>query len=476
MTPVQSIFYYGMLIGFAFILLSLTVQLFQLLRAAYHLRQYRKEERYADHGRFIKSENTIPVTILMPAYNEAHSILDTVRNLLSLQFPEYEVIIINDGSVDNTLLLLKLEYELVALQQPYKRSLNTREVRAIYRSPLYPNLIVVDKEHGGKADALNVGINISDYPVFVTMEADSILEKDSLVKIIMPFINDFRVVGLSGMVRIASGWKLKDGQPGGKQLSKSPLICFQSVEYLRTFLMRRIGQETLGMIRILAGSFGAYNKSAVVEVGGYTNECIGEDLDLAMRLHKHMLEKGRAYSIQFLTSPVCWVKSPNTYHDLTSQRKRWHGTLMDSLQHYKKMLFNPQYKKLGMVSLPYYWLFEYFGPLLETLAHVFLIGAWVSGAVSWLFALSTFLLAALYGTVLNVGALLFEERSIERYETAREMLRQVLYSFLDNMGYRQINALQCVIEMLQFSKTKKKFREEYPLKEKDAKQPEKQAD
>lgn len=442
-----------------YVLVISTVYLIQLIAAAFGLRKYVRALRYTDYKRFVDSENMAPISLLVPAYNESATIIDSVKNLLSLDFPEYEVIVVNDGSKDDTLELLKAEFELVPFVQPYRRSLDTKPVKCIYRSPQHGNLIVVDKENGGKADALNVGINISGYPIFVSIDADSILEKNSLVKIIYSFISDPHCVAVGGIVRIGSGCRIKDGELVKVDLSHRPLVALQTVEYLRAFLTGRLGFGVTGMLLIISGAFGAFNKSVVIEAGGYSLNCVGEDMELVMRIHKLMREKKRRYSVKFIPDPICWTQPPESFRDLCRQRKRWHIGLMDSLFRHRKMAFNPKYGRIGTVCLPYYWVFELIGPVIESLGYIFVPISFALGIVNLHFMVSFFLLAVLYGTVLSVGALLLEENTFKKYPDVDQVIRLFLYAVIDNFGYRQLNSILKCVAMFGYGRNKHKWGE-----------------
>ncbi|MDR1619950.1 MAG: glycosyltransferase [Clostridiales bacterium] len=458
MRILQTILVVVTIAAFLYVIIQYTVRLAQLVFAAVHLNKRVKKGRYSDHGRFVSSDNMVPVSLLVPVYNGAQTVVHTVRNLLSLNFPEYEIIVINDGSLDNTLLLLKLEYELVKVQQPFRRVLQASDITAIYRSPLYAGLIVVDKPHGGKADTLNAGINISNYPVYAVIDSDTILEKNSLTKLIMPFVNSYKTAFVGGIVRVASEWTLEKRLIKGMNITQSFSVYLQTIEYIRTFLSGRVGIDPLGMLLIVSGSFGAFNKNAVVDVGGYSREAIGVDMDLVLRLHTATVEKNRTYGIDFLEEPVCCTKAPDTYGQTVKQRMHWHTELMDVLKKRKDLLFNKRYKQLGKVSMPYYWFFEYIYPVAEAALYVSLLLCWLTGAIPGLVALSIFLMVALYSTILSMGALLLEEQSIQTTSSFREMIKLVLTAMVENLGYRQINCFACVVAMLRYKKSKVKFR------------------
>ena len=436
-----------------------TIYLIQLISASFGLRKYVRSLRYIDYRRFLDSDHMVPISLLVPAYNESATIVDSVKNLLSLDFPEYEVIVINDGSKDNTLQLLIDAYELIPFPQPYKKSLPTEEILEIYRSGKDIRLIVLNKKNGGKADALNAGVNVSSYPVVVTIDADSILEKSSLIKIIYSFVSDPTCVAVGGIVRVGSGCEIIDGQLKEIGLSKNPVVALQTTEYLRAFLTGRLGFDVMGMLLIISGAFGAFQKAALIEVGGYTRNCVGEDMELVIKLHKLMHQKKRKYSVRFLPDPICWTQPPERLSDLKKQRKRWHVGLIDSLLRHKDMVFRPKYGRIGMVCLPYYWIFELAGPVIESFGYLFIPISWLLGVVNVWFMVSFFLVAVLYGTILSVGALLLEENTFRKYPDLKQLLRLFFFSFVDNFGYRQVNTIYKVEAMFGFRKNKSRWGE-----------------
>ena len=437
-----------------YVLAISTIYLIQLISATMGLREYSRSLKYSDYSRYTFSDNMVPISVLVPAYNESATIVDNTRNLLSLDFGNYEVIVVNDGSKDNTLDLLKDAFRLIQIDQPYKRSIPTQQIRALYRSAEYPNLVVVDKENGGKADALNAGINVSMYPVFVSIDADSILERSSLAKIIYSFMIDPKCVAVGGIIRIASGCEIVNGELREINLSNKPLLMLQTNEYLRAFLTGRIGFHKMGMLLIISGAFGAFNKQLVIDAGGYTPRCIGEDMELVVKLHQHMLKGKRAYSIKFLPDPVCWTQPPDNLRDLKKQRKRWHIGLIDTLMRHRDMAFNSDYGRVGIFCLPYFWIFELIGPVFEVMGYFSVPISFLLGIVNLHFMLSFFLVAVLYGTILSVGALLMEENTFRKYPRISQILKLFLYAVLDNFGYRQLNTIYKVEAMLGYRKNK----------------------
>ena len=430
------------------------IYLIQLISAFFGLRSYIKMCQYGDFRRYLDSENMIPISLIAPAYNEEKLIVDNVESLLALDFPEYEVVVVNDGSTDKTLEILKKRFDLLQTDEPFRKSIETAPIRATYRSQTCPNLVVLDKENGGKSDALNAGINTAAYPVFVSIDADSILERQSLIKIIMPFVKDSSVIGVGGIVRIANPKDIKNGQITNITLTKNPLLSLQVVEYLRAFLTGRIGFDNLDLLLIISGAFGAFKKEAVIAVGGYTKDTIGEDMELVVKLHRHFARKGSDYKIQFLSDPVCWTEAPDNMRDFFAQRRRWHIGLMDTLFRHKDMVFNREYGRIGLVALPYYWMFELLGPVVETVGYLFVLLSWVLGLINFSFVVMFFAVAVLYGTMLSIGALILEENTFKKYPSISQLAVLVFYSFVDNLGYRQLNSLIKVIAALSYKRAK----------------------
>ncbi len=440
------IIYYVLVINFIYFI--------QLILAAFNLSDYVKKMRYSDYKKYITSDNMIPISILVPAYNEQETIVENIKSLISLNYPKFEVIVINDGSKDETLNRVIQEFDLKEVHQPVRYRINTNKIRGIYKNLDIPNLIVVDKENGGKADALNAGINISNYPIVTSIDADSILESDSLVRVVMPFIEDKKTIAVGGIVRIANGSVIKRGRVVDIGLPKSRVAMFQIVEYLRAFLTGRVGWDAVNSLLIVSGAFGAFKKDAVIEVGGYAKNTIGEDMELIVKMHDYLLRNKRKYRIKFVPDPVCWTQAPETLKDLRSQRRRWHIGLMDSLLKYKRMFFNPRYKQIGLIAVPYFWLFEMMGPVIEIIGYVMIPLAYIFGLLNLKYFLLFFAASILYGILLSLGAILLEEYTFNKYPTLKQLMKLSLYGVLENFGYRQLTTLYRIEGIVKFRKMK----------------------
>lgn len=440
------IIYYVLVINFIYFI--------QLILAAFNLSDYVKKIRYSDYKKYITSDNMIPISILVPAYNEQETIVENIKSLISLNYPKFEVIVINDGSKDETLNRVIQEFDLKEVHQPVRYRINTNKIRGIYKNLDIPNLIVVDKENGGKADALNAGINISNYPIVTSIDADSILESDSLVRVVMPFIEDKKTIAVGGIVRIANGSVIKRGRVVDIGLPKSRVAMFQIVEYLRAFLTGRVGWDAVNSLLIVSGAFGAFKKDAVIEVGGYAKNTIGEDMELIVKMHDYFLKNKRKYRIKFVPDPVCWTQAPETLKDLRSQRRRWHIGLMDSLLKHKRMFFNPRYKQIGLIAVPYFWLFEMMGPVIEIIGYVMVPLAYIFGLLNLKYFLLFFAASILYGILLSLGAILLEAYTFNKYPTLKQLMKLSLYGVLENFGYRQLTTLYRIEGIVKFRKMK----------------------
>ncbi|EKQ58295.1 MULTISPECIES: glycosyltransferase [unclassified Clostridium] len=446
-----------LIIDFNFIILYYVLTIngiyfMQLILSAFSLYDYIKKMNYSDYKKYIYSNNMIPISVLVPAYNEESTIVDNIKSLLALNYSAHEVIVINDGSKDDTFKKVVEAYKLTEINQPIRHLIKTKKVRGIYKNLDYPKLTLVDKENGGKADALNVGINVSKYPVFTSIDADSMLESDSLVRVIMPFIEDKLTVAVGGIVRIANGSKIKDGKLESIGLPKNKLAMFQIIEYLRAFLTGRMGWSALDCLLIISGAFGAFKKDIVVQVGGYSSNTIGEDMELVVKMHKYLRKNKIKYKVKFIPDPVCWTQAPEKVKDLRGQRRRWQIGLMDSLLRHKDLLANPRYGIIGMFGVPYFWIFEMLGPVIETLGYIFIPLSYAFGLLNIRYFILFLVSSILYGIILSIGAILLEEYTFSKYPSINQLVKLTWYGIIENFGYRQMTTLFRIDAIVRFKK------------------------
>ena len=384
-----------------------------------------------------------PVTILAPAHNEEKSIRIAVRNLLDLDYPELEVIVINDGSADRTLEELREEFRLRRVRAVYIQQAASAPVRSLYRSDVDPRLLVIDKEPGGsKADAVNAGLNAATSPYVCVVDADSVLERDALLRIMVPVLADpERVVCVGGIVRVLNGSEIEGGRLRRVRLPRKSIEVIQVVEYLRAFLIGREAWARGNMLMIISGAFGLFRTDLVRAIGGYRSRAIGEDLDLVVRLHRHLREKGADYYIQFVPDPVCWTEVPSDLRSLARQRSRWQKGLLDVLLSNRDMLFRPRYGRIGCLALPYLWLFELLAPAIELGGIVTIaLAAWF-GVLSRGFFLQFLIFGYAFATVISIGSVLQEELTYKRYSDWQDVVRLVSYCFFEHFPYRQLHMI-----------------------------------
>lgn len=404
----------------------------------------------AEHQRRLESFNldsikhsplVPPITILAPAHNEETFICLAVRNLLDLDYPELEVIVINDGSTDRTLDSIRKKFGLRAVRAVYVQHANSAPVRGIYRSDVDPRLVVIDKEPGGsKADAVNAGLNAASSPYVCVVDADSVLERDALLRIMLPVLTDpSRVVSAGGIVRVLNGAQVDGGRVTRIQLPKKSIEVIQVVEYLRAFLIGREAWARGNMLMIISGAFGVFRTDLVRAIGGYRPRAIGEDFDLVVRLHRHLRDEGADYKIEFVPDPVCWTEVPSDLRSLARQRARWQKGLLDVLWPNRDMLFRPRYGRIGLLALPYLWVFELLAPAVELGGMVTIALAACLGALSREFFLQFLFFGYAFATVISIGSVLQEELTYKRYNDWQDVVRLVSYCFLEHFPYRQLH-------------------------------------
>ena len=383
-----------------------------------------------------------PIALLAPAYNEALTIEQSVRSLLALQYPAFEVIVINDGSRDDTLKVLIQAFELQPVQRSFDQPISHQPIRGVYGARHQPRLIVVDKENGGKADALNAGINVSRAPIFCSMDADSLLEPDALLRAVRPFVDDpERVVAVGGTVRIANGCRIEHGRVQEVRPPRNWLALLQTVEYLRAFLMARLAWSRINALTIISGAFGLFRRARVIEAGGYTHGTVGEDMELVVKLHRLMRDQKRPYRVAFVPEPVCWTEAPETLSVLGRQRSRWHRGALETFERHWDMLIKPRYGRVGVIGFGYVLLVDVIGPVVELLGYLLIPAFWALGLLSIEYLLAFLAVSFTFGVVVSVGALALEESELRRFPRARHLVLLTIVAVLENFGYRQLNNL-----------------------------------
>lgn len=384
-----------------------------------------------------------PITIVAPAHNEEKSIRAAVRSLLDIDYPELELIVVNDGSADRTLDEVKEAFRLRPVRLLYVPEVASAQVRCLYRSQTDRRLLVIDKEPGGsKADAVNAGLNGATSPYVCIVDSDSVLERDALMRIMVPVLEDpKRVVAVGGIVRVLNGSEIIAGQLRRVRLPRRAIEAVQVVEYLRAFLIGREAWAQGNMLTIISGAFGVFRTDLVRAVGGYRSASIGEDFDLVARLHRYLLEKGADYRIQFVPDPMCWTEVPSDLKSLGRQRARWQKGLLDVLWPNRDMLFRHRYGRIGFFALPYLWVFELFAPIIEIGGLFTIVLAASLGVLSRPFFVQFLLFGYAFATVISIGAVLQEEVTYKRYNDWQDVVRLVTYCFTEHFPYRQMHMI-----------------------------------
>ena len=405
-----------------------------LLELRHHMLLITDESRHL----LLSSTLSPTISILAPAYNEEATIETSLRALLALQYPSLEIIVISDGSKDRTVQVLIEKFALVAVKTIYEQRIRTKPVRSLYRSSTYSSLVVVDKENGGKADALNVGLSFARGELVCAMDADTLIEADGLQRMVRPFLYATDVVATGGTIRVVNGSQVKHGRVAKTAVPTHMLAGMQVVEYLRAFLFGRLGWNRLGGNIIISGAFGLFQREAVVNAGGYLHDTVGEDMELVLRLKRLSYEQGGPGKIGFVPDPVAWTEVPESAAVLGRQRDRWHRGLADVLWRHRRMLFNPRYGVTGLFVFPYYAFVELLAPVVEAVGLIGLLFGLVFGVVDWKFAGLFYLTAYGLGTALTAFTLILEDISFHRYETFRDRVLLFWWALLENLGYRQL--------------------------------------
>lgn len=428
---------------FFYYLISNLVYLFLLLVAIFASVKHQRRLASIRLERVRISPLAPPISLLVPAHNEETCIVEAVNSLLQLDYPELEVIVINDGSSDRTLEVLQESFQLLETDMLYIPEVVSKPVRGAYMSQIEPRLVVVDKVPGGsKADAINAGLNAASSPYVCVVDADSILERDALLRIMVPILSDPKhVVAAGGIVRALNGSLVKNGIMKEVRLPKGPFEVIQVVEYLRAFLIGREGWGYFNMLMIISGAFGIFRRDLLRAIGGFRPAAIGEDIDVVMRLHRHMREKKLDYWFAFVPDPVCWTEVPADIRSLARQRARWQKGLLDVLWENRDMLFRPRYGRLGFIALPYLWLFELFAPVIEIFGLISISIAAYLGALSREFFVQFLLFGYAFATMISIGSVVLEEITYKRYNDWKDMARLVIYCLFEHFPYRQLHMI-----------------------------------
>lgn len=421
------------ILGVLFLVLSFSVIFIYLtimVLSSLEMRDHRRKNRFVDYDDIITSPIAPGVSILAPAYNEAKSIVQNAKSLLSLHYGKTEVIIINDGSHDNTLENLIEAFSLEKTRFAFRPEIASKPVRGIYRSKnrSYAKLTVIDKENGGKADALNAGINIASQEILACIDVDCILSQDAISKMVRPFMEETnrKVIAVGGVIGIANNCDITDGTVTTYRIPKSLFGRFQVIEYFRAFLMGRMAWTRINGLLLISGAFGFFRRDLVVAVGGYFPKTVGEDMELVVRMRRYMEENKIPYRVSFVPDPLCWTEVPEHEETLSKQRNRWIRGSIETLQLHQKIRLNPAYGVMGLVSYPYWSLFEKMAPVLETLGILYTATLIAIGDFSAFYFVALFIVMYLLTILISSFSVLYEEIAFNNYKDKKDLNRLII--------------------------------------------------
>ena len=428
--------------------LIFTTYLVLTIFSAISLRKYLRKNSYVDYNSIVSSPLAPTLSVIAPAFNESRTIIDNIRTLLSLYYNNYEVIVVNDGSEDDSLEKMISTYELEKVNYYFDYRLPCKRIRGVYKSQnrSFKKLTVIDKMNGGKADSLNAGLNVSKNDLVVSIDADSIMEPDALLKLVKPFMEakEKKVIGAGGVIRIANSCEISGGHIKKVHLPKKFLPRAQVMEYTRAFLMGRMAWSELDGLLLISGALGMFDREIVIQAGGYHTNTVGEDMELVVRIRRYMVDNNLSYDVVYIPDPLCWTEVPSTIKVLARQRSRWTRGTMETLITHRKLFFNRRYGKLGMLGYPYWLMFEYLAPIIEFLGILWFIFLVITGKLNWPFFLLLTGFVYFFAVSLSIWAVLFEEVTFHKYEKRRDVLRLIGTAFLEPVFYHPLVMLMTI--------------------------------
>jgi len=407
--------------------------------SAIALRDYLRKNSYVDHTSILLAPLTPSISVIAPAYNEEVTIVENIRALLSLYYNNYEVIIVNDGSKDNTFKQMTDAYDLERVNYYFDYRIPCERIRGVYKSKngAFRKLTVIDKVNGGKADALNAGLNISKKELVCCIDVDSIMEPDALLKMVKPFMEETekKVVAVGGVVRIANSCVIEDGQIQEIRLPSEFLPRMQVLEYTRAFLLARMAWGKLNGLLLISGALGMFDKEMAIKCGGYSTKTVGEDMELVVRIRRYMKEQKLKYQVIYIPDPLVWTEVPATAKVLRRQRNRWTRGTLEVLITHRNLFMNPKYGRLGLFGYNYWLLFEWLAPILEFCGYMFFLFLIITGNVNWPFFLLLLTFVYTFAVMLSTWAILFEEKTFHKYKTRREVFKLLGCAFIEPLFY-----------------------------------------
>lgn len=429
-----AIFYYGICLMLSYLILVF----FSIIE----INKYNHRNRFINYSPLLNSEYIPGISIIAPAFNEALTIINGVHTLLSLSYPKFEVIVVNDGSTDDSLQQLIEEYDLVESNFFYDIAIQTYPIKAIYKSsnPVYSKLTVVDKENGkSKADACNAGINVSSYPLFLGTDIDCILHKETLLKMVKPFIEEkTRVIAAGAVIRASNSCEVDNGYLKKIHVSSQYLPLFQELEYIRAFLLGRMAWSKINGLMLVSGAIGLFDKEIALAAGGYDNTSLGEDMELIARMRIWMHDNNQKYLVKYIPESLCWTEVPSTIKILARQRTRWTQGLAQTLWIHKRAFLNSKYKVFGLLTYPYWIFFEWMAPFIEAGGILYYIYLIITGQLTWEYAIVLFLFIYSFSVMITLIAILWDDLVGMKYSSKRDVLKLCLGAIVEPFAYHPL--------------------------------------
>lgn len=432
---VNGMFIYAIAIFSFYIILSVL--------SGIELIRYKRKNSFVDYTEIISSPLAPSISILAPSYNEGNTIIENIRSLLSLHYGDFEVIIINDGSKDDTMAKIIAHYSLVKVDYMVNYIIPTKPVRAIYKSTnkAFGKLLVIDKENGGKADSLNAGINVSTKKLIACIDVDCILEEDSILKMVKPFLeyNNERVIATGGVIRVANSCRVMDGKIVEVNLPSNLIARFQVLEYSRSFLMGRLAWSSINGLMLISGAFGLFDREIVILAGGYDSKTVGEDMELIVRMRRYMFEKKLRGRVVYIPDPLCWTEVPEEIRILSRQRTRWTRGTIETLRKHKSLFFNPKYGNMGFLGFPFWFFFEWMPPIIEIVGIMYISITLMTGGGNWVNIAILLGFTYLFSILFSVWSVIFEEFSYPRYKKNADIVKLISLSFIESFILHPMN-------------------------------------
>ncbi len=437
------------LLFFIYACLIFSSYVFIAILSVLELRKYMVKNRFVDYNSMLSFDRLPSISIIAPAYNEEPTIVENIKCLLNLKYTDFEIIVVNDGSKDNSMQTVIEHFDLVKSNIVYDEKIKTAKVRGVYvsRNKAYNHLMVIDKENGGKADALNTGINLSRKDLFLAMDVDCIIESDALLRMVKPFIEEqeVTVIASGGVVRVANSCHVVNGRVEKVNFPKNLWAQFQVLEYFRAFTLGRMAWSKVNGLLIISGAFGLFDRKIALAVHGYDTGTVGEDLELVVRMRRYMHDVERKkYKVAFIPDPLCWTEVPESLRILSRQRNRWTRGAIETIQRHKGMLFNPKYGRIGLLSFPYWVFFEWMAPVIQFVGMAYVILITILGMLNVQVFLTMILFVLGFATMYTYFAIFYEAFTFNKYKGVRYLAKAYWIATIEMFIYQPLNLLYSI--------------------------------